>query len=408
MQFISEEIRKQFPILSIKNRGKKLVYLDNASTTQKPKVVIDIEKKYYEMTNANIHRATYELAERSTDTYIKAHEVVAKFIGAESVEEVIFTKNATEAVNLVAFSLSDEVFRGKKKILVSAMEHHSNLLPWQRLAREKKLELEFIELNNNFEINFDDLRSKINGSAIVAITHVSNVLGTINPIREIASIAHKNGALVLVDAAQSISHLPVDVKEMGADFLVFSGHKMYGPMGIGVLYGSKKILEKMRPFLVGGDMVLEVTRKDARWNDLPWKFEAGTPNVAGAEGLSAAIKFIESVGRKKIELHEKRLTEKLIKGLSLIEDINIIGKKNLESRTGVVSFAVNNLHSHDVATLLDHEGVAVRSGTHCAQPLLNGLGLNECLRVSIGITTTKKEIEIFIRALKKVIIILKK
>ncbi|MDO8512280.1 MAG: SufS family cysteine desulfurase [bacterium] len=405
MSKISEKIKDQFPILKQKMHGKILVYLDSAATTQKPNSVIAAELAFYTTSNANVHRGVYALAERATADYLAAHQRVAQFIGAENLEEIIFTKNTTEAINLVAQSLPKELFK-KKKILVSIMEHHSNLLPWQRLAEESDGSLEFVEFTKDGKLDLADLHRKLTKDvALVAVTHISNVLGVVNPVSKIAHLAHKQDALVLVDAAQSVARLPLDVKKMGVDFLVFSGHKMYGPMGIGVLYGRKVFLEKMEPFLLGGDMVTTVTRKTATWNDLPWKFEAGTPNVAGAMGLVAAIDFIDRIGIKNIWKHEQELVEYLLPRLTEIKELKIIGPS---ARAGVVSFTVAGLHSHDLASLLDLEGVAVRAGQHCAQPLLETLGIKECTRVSFSVTTTTEELDIFITALKKSIKILQR
>lgn len=427
---IAEKIREQFPILKTKIHGKPLVYLDNAATTQKPISVIAAETAFYATSNANAHRGVYALAERATADYVAAHQRVAQFIGAKSFEEIVFTKNTTEAINLVAGALSDEFFRGKKKILITAMEHHSNLLPWQRLASRRGLRLDFVEITKDGQLDLADLKNKLTEeTAILAITHISNVLGTVNPIDKIVKMAHKAGALVLVDAAQSVARLPIDVQKLDIDFLVFSGHKMYGPLGIGVLYGKRAVLEKMPPFLLGGDMVKTVTRENAVWNDLPWKFEAGTPNLAGAIGVVAAIDFIERVGLKDIWKHEQALVNYIMPKLLAIDGLRIVGANDIVGehlrvlpcgrtqrsaptakplvRAGVISFTVDGIHSHDLASLLDLEGVAVRSGQHCAQPLLETLGIKECARISFGATTTIAELDDFIVALKKSIKILR-
>ena len=338
MPKISLKIREQFPILKKKMHGKPLVYLDNGATTQKPQRVINAEKEFYETTNANIHRGVYELSEKATAQYESAHEKVASFIGAESFKEIVFTKNTTEAINLVASSLPNEIFRDKKKILVTIMEHHSNLLPWQRLARERGLVLEFVELAQDGNLDLVDLKNKLNNQvAILAVTHVSNVLGTVNPIDRIVKMAHKVNALVLVDSAQSIARLPINVKKNKVDFLVFSGHKMYGPLGIGVLYGRRELLEKMEPFMLGGDMVTTVTRKSATWNNLPWKFEAGTPNIAGGVALGMAVDFIKSVGIPSIWQHEQELVEYVISKLLEIEGLVIVGLENVGEHLSVLS-----------------------------------------------------------------------
>jgi len=419
----SSKIRAQFPILKQKMYGKNLVYLDNAATTQKPVSVINAEKEFYETTNANIHRGVYELSEKATEQYVTAHQKVAKFIGARSFEEIIFTKNTTEAINLVAQSLPRKLFGKNKKILVSIMEHHSNLLPWQRLARETGTLLEFIELTEDGRLDLTDLRKKLTRqTTLLAVTHVSNVLGAVNPIEEIVKMAHKAGALVLVDAAQSVARLPINVKKMDADFLAFSAHKMYGPLGIGVLYGKKNLLEQMTPFLVGGDMVQTVTRNNATWNVLPWKFEAGTPNIAGGVALSAAIDFVEKIGLDNIWQHEQELVNYVLPKLAKIKGLKVLGldivgadlrvrprgntqrcslTKRLLNHAGVISFTVDKIHSHDLVTLLDAEGIAARGGQHCAQPLLETLGLKESTRISFSVTTTTEELDKFLVVLKK-------
>jgi len=404
-------IKEEFPILKKKMRGKQLVYLDNAATTQKPSSVIFAEKEFYENSNANIHRSVYELAEKATESYIAAHSKVANFIGANE-DEIIFTRNTTEAINLVAFSLEKKVARGKK-ILVTIMEHHSNFLPWQRMAERTGAVIDFVGVTSDGYLDIDDLHQKLTkDTALVAITHISNVLGTINPVKDICRLAHEVGALVLIDAAQSAARTKLDVKKIDADFLVFSGHKIYGPLGIGVLYGKQELLEEMPPFLLGGDMVKEVSKERAKWNELPWKFEAGTQNIAGAVGLSTAIDFLSNIGLDKIWAHEQELVNYIIPKLLAIDGLKIIGPKvnggqNAE-RAGVLSFVIEGLHSHDIVSLLDLEGIAARGGHHCAQPLMTELGIKECTRISFGVTTTKKELDFFIDVLTKIVKILRK
>jgi cysteine desulfurase/selenocysteine lyase len=405
------DLREKFPILKKQMHGKQLVYLDNASTTQKPMAVILAEKEFYENTNANIHRSVYELAEKATESYVAAHSSVANFIGAD-MEEIIFTRNTTEAINLVAFSLEKKIARGKK-ILVSIMEHHSNFLPWQRMAESIGATLDFVGITSDGYLDMDDFRQKLTkDTALVAVTHISNVLGAVNPVEEVCSLAHEVGALVLIDAAQSAARIKLDVKKIDADFLVFSGHKIYGPLGIGVLYGKRKLLEEMPPFLLGGDMVKEVSKNGATWNELPWKFEAGTQNIAGAVGLGTAIDFLNNIGLDKIWEHEQELVNYIIPKLLAVNGLRIIGPKtsggqNIE-RAGVLSFVVEGVHSHDLVSLLDLEGIAARGGHHCAQPLMTELGIKECTRVSFGVTTTIEEMDLFISALIKAVNILRK
>lgn len=402
-----ETHRKQFPALTAKMRGKSLIYLDNAATTQKPLSVIEAESKYYKLNNANVHRAVYELSENSTLEYDKARAGVARFVNAEMPEEIIFTGNATMAINVVAASFSRRLFGKRRKILLTAMEHHSNILPWRYLAKREKLSLDFVEITSHGMLDIDDLKKKIKGAAFLAFTHVSNVLGTINPAMEICSIAKKEGALTLLDAAQSAGHLSLDARKIGADFIVFSGHKMYGPMGIGVLYGKRQILEKMEPAISGGGMVKEVTRDKVIWADLPGKFEAGTPNIAGAAGLLTAIEFLEKIGMSGVARHERTLTNYALKKMGEINEVKILGAGDKNIKSGIISFTIDGVHSHDLASLLDRQGIAIRSGQHCAQPLLTSLGLKECARISFSVTTTEKEIDKFIDNLRKSIKILK-
>lgn len=388
------KIREQFPILNVK-REKPLVFLDNASTTQKPLRVIEAESNFYESMNANVHRGVYELSEKATLAYTKAHELVADFIGAEAQEEIIFTKNSTESLNLLAQSLT-KTLKPKDRILLSVMEHHSNLVPWQVAAKEKDLILDFIGLDEQGKLDMNDLKKKLKlKPKIVSVTQMSNVLGTINPIKEISKLAHEVNAIIITDAAQSVAQMPIDVQDLDVDFLVFSSHKMYGPTGIGVLYGKKELLEKLEPVLFGGDMVKEVTLNSASWNDLPWKFEAGTPNIAGGVAFGEAIKFLKEIGMEKIQEHEQKLNEYLISKLRENQNIKLLGPTNPKDRGGVFSFKIENVHSHDLASLLDESGIAIRGGSHCAQPLLKYLGINECPRISFGITTTIQELDYF-------------
>lgn len=394
-----EKIRKDFPILNIKIHGKPLVYLDNAATSQKPKQVIKAITDFYENYNANIHRSIHYLGEKATAAYEEAHKKVAEFINADF-EEIIFTKSTTESLNLLAYSLGSKLKPGDE-IVITQMEHHSNLVPWQQLAKKNKLKLKFIEIDKNGLLKKDSIKKNITKKTkIVSITHVSNVLGTVNDIKSIAKIAHENNALLIVDAAQSVPHMPVDVKKLNCDFLVFSGHKMLGPTGIGVLYGKKQLLEEMQPFLYGGEMIKEVTFKDSKFNDLPWKFEAGTANIAQAIGLAAAIDYLNKIGMKNIMQHEEELTKYAMKKLKEIKEVEIYGPKE---RAGLIAFNVKNIHAHDTATILDGEGIAVRAGHHCAMPLASLLGISASVRASFYIYNTKEEIDKLAEGIKKVI-----
>lgn len=392
----SWSVREQFPILARRVHGQPLVFLDNASTTQKPRRVMDAEKSFYETSNANVHRGVYALSEEATAAYVAAHEAVARFINAAP-EEIIFTRNATEGLNLVASWAASRVQPGDE-ILLTAMEHHSNILPWQRLARQRGASLVFAELTPDGLLDLDDLRQKLaRRPKLLSLTHVSNVLGTVNPIADIVRLAHAYKVPVVVDAAQSVSRLPVDVRAWDAEFVVFSGHKMYGPTGIGVVYGKRELLEQAEPFLVGGDMVKTVTREQATWNDLPWKFEAGTPNIAGGVGLHEAVRFLSEIGTERIWAHEQALVAHALPKLRAVPGLTLLGPRD---RAGIFSFTLDGIHSHDLASFLDERGIAIRGGHHCAQPLLQSLGLTECARASVGLTTTTSELDHLVRALE--------
>jgi cysteine desulfurase/selenocysteine lyase len=397
------KLREDFPILKIKVRGKRFVYLDSAATTQKPVQVIEAINNYYKNFNSNVHRGVYFISEEATRLYEEARMKVSRFINAESPRTIVFTRNATEAINLVAYSWGRKNIKEGDEIILTEMEHHSNLVPWQILAKEKNAKLKFIPVKEDGTLQLEKLQELFTPkSKILAITHVSNVLGTINPIKEIVEFTHKNGTLVLVDGAQSVPHIPVDVKDLGCDFLAFSGHKMLGPMGIGVLYGKEKILEEMEPFLGGGEMISQVWLERATWNEIPWKFEAGTPNVEGAIGLGSAIDYLKKIGMENIEKRERELTAYAMERLKEIEGIRIYGPKNPELKSGVISFNLENIHPHDVGTILDQEGIAVRVGSHCAQPLMAKFGVSSMVRASFYIYNIEEEIDIMISALKKV------
>jgi len=395
------KIRKDFPILKRKINGKPLVYLDNAATSQKPKVVIDALNNYYKKYNANVHRGIHKLSEEATQAYEETRKKVAKFINAKSEKEIIFTKNTTEAINLVMYSLGMQLKAGDE-IISSVMEHHSNIVPWQFL-QNFGIKLKFVDINEDGTLKLEDYEKLITeNTKLITVAHVSNVLGTINPVKEISKIARKNNALFLVDAAQSVPHIKVDVQEINCDFMAFSSHKMLGPTGVGVLYGKRELLEQMKPFLYGGDMIREVSLYETKYNEVPWKFEAGTPNIADVIAFGAAIDYLEKIGMKNIEKHEKELTKYALKKLSKIKNLEIYGPKNLNQRIGVISFNLKNIHPHDVASILDQEGIAIRSGHLCAQPLMKRLNIQAAARASFYLYNTKQEIDKLAYALLKV------
>ena len=393
------EIRKDFKILENRN----IAYLDSAATTQKPAQVLDAIKKYYENDNANPHRGAYSLSIRATEVYDEARKTVSDFINAEDSSNIVFTRNASESLNLIAYSYGLANIKEGDKIVLSIMEHHSNLVTWQNVAKSKNATLEYMYINEEGIITQEEIDKKIiPGVKIVGITHVSNALGTINPIKEIIEKAHSVGAIVVVDGAQSVPHFKIDVQELDADFLVFSGHKMFAPFGIGVLYGKKEILNKMNPFLFGGDMIEYVYEQETTFAEVPTKFEAGTQNVEGAVGLKTAIDYLNTIGMENVEKIEKELSEYLYSELRKLDFITIYGPKDLSKHSGVFSFNVNGVHPHDVATVLDTENVCIRSGHHCAQPLLRYMRIDSTCRASLYIYNTKKDIDRLIQALYKV------
>ncbi len=361
-----ESIREDFPILKRTVHGKSLVYLDNAATSQKPASVISTISKFYSTYNANVHRSVYQMSEEATARYEDAHRKVGKFINAKSYKEIVFVRNATEAINLVAYSWGRENIKAGDVILLTEMEHHSNLVPWQLLAKEQGARLEFISVDDNGLLNLQDIKKLTKGRLkLVAVTHMSNMLGTINPVRSITKFAHENGALILVDAAQTVPHCPVDVQEIGCDFMVFSGHKMLAPNGIGILYAKKEILENMKPFMGGGDMILEVKLRESKWNEIPWKFEAGTPAIAEGIALGKAIDYLEEIGMESIKSYERLIIAYVMKRLANIDGITVYGPPPSQ-RGGLVSFNLTDVHPHDIAAVLDYDGVAIRAGHHCA------------------------------------------
>ena len=398
------EFRKDFPILAQTMNGQPLVYLDNGATTQKPEHVVRALCGYYGGCNANPHRGAYELSVKATEIYEQARVRVQRFINAARPEEIIFTKNATEALNLVAYSYGLNFIQPGDEIVISVAEHHSNLVPWQQVARQRGAKLKYIYLEEDGNLSEEDIETKITEKTkIVAVTHVSNVLGLVNDVRRVADKAHGVGAVCVVDGAQSAAHMQVDVQRLGADFFAFSGHKLLSPMGIGVLYGRKKLLEKMPPFLMGGDMIEYVEEQDTTFAELPAKFEAGTQNVGGAAGLTAAIDYLERFTFARIEQIEKDLLNYALHRLRELPFIELYGyDTRRNNKTGIITFNVRDVHPHDVATILDARGVAIRAGHHCAQPLLRYLGQNATCRASFYLYNTREDIDRWIEALQQV------
>lgn len=391
-------IRDDFPIL----QNRKMAYLDSGATTQKPKQVIEAIEKFYENNNANPHRGAYSLSIEATEEYENTRKKIAKFINARYEEEIIFSKNASESLNLVAYSYGLDNLKKDDEVVISIMEHHSNLVPWQYVTGKTQSNLKYMYVNENYELSKEEIESKITDKTkIVAITHVSNVLGTINPVKEIIKYAHKKGAIVIVDASQSIPHMKIDVQDLDADFLAFSGHKMLAPLGIGVLYGKREILNKMNPFLMGGDMIEYVYEQKTTFAPLPNKFEAGTQNVEGVIGLGAAIDYISNLGYDEIQEIEDELLDYAREELSKLDFLKIYMTPNRKNHSAVISFNIKGVHPHDVASILDSENVCVRSGNHCAQPLLRFLGEDSTCRMSLYFYNTKQDIDMLVEALKK-------
>ncbi|EAC9873135.1 cysteine desulfurase [Listeria monocytogenes] len=396
-----QKIRADFPILAQEINEKPLAYLDNAATSQKPKQVIEALTHYYEFDNANVHRGVHTLAARATDAYESARGKVAKFIHAREVAEIIFTRGTTSAINLVIDSYAEANIEAGDEIVISYLEHHSNLIPWQQLAKRKGAVLKYIELEEDGTISVEQAKKTIGEKTkIVALAHVSNVLGTITPIKEIAAIAHQFGAVILVDGAQAVPHMEVDVVDLDADFYAFSGHKMMAPTGIGALYGKRELLDAMEPTEFGGEMIDFVELYDSTWKELPWKFEAGTPIIGGAIALGAAIDYLAEVGLANIHAHEQALASYAIEEMSKIEGITIYGPKDASKRCGLVTFNLEGAHPHDIATILDEDGIAIRAGHHCAQPLMKWLDVSSTARASFYIYNTKEEIDALIDGLK--------
>lgn len=398
----TNEIKQLFPILNQEVNGHPLVYLDSAATSQKPIQVIDAITNYYRQDNSNVHRGVHTLGTRATDAYEGAREKIRKFINAKSIEEIVYTRGTTTALNLVASSYGNANLKEGDEIVITYMEHHSNLIPWQQVAKNTGATLKYFPLQEDGTLSLDDVRATITpNTKLVAVTMVSNVLGVMNPIKEIAKIAHENGAVMVVDAAQGAPHLNIDVQDLDCDFLGFSGHKMCGPTGIGVLYGKKQLLENMEPIEFGGEMIDFVGLYESSWKELPWKFEGGTPIIAGAIGLGAAIDFLQEIGLDNILEHEHKLAAYTLEKMSTIEGISIYGPKDAEKRAGVVTFNLSDVHPHDVATVLDAEGIAVRAGHHCAQPLMKWLDVSATARASFYLYNTEEDIDRLVEGLVK-------
>jgi cysteine desulfurase/selenocysteine lyase len=394
-------VRADFPALAQQVHGRPLVYLDNGATTQKPRVVIDTLAGYYERDNANVHRGVHALSERATLAYDAARETVRRFLNARSASEIVFTRNATEAINLVARAWGDTFVRPGDEVLITTMEHHSNIVPWQQLCARTGAVLRAVPIDDRGELDMDAFDGLLTDrTRIVAVTHVSNALGTVNPVAAITAAAHAAGAFVLIDGSQAVAHLAVDLQALGADFYVFTGHKVYGPTGIGVLYGREAALDATPPFLGGGDMIRTVTLEGSTWADLPAKFEAGTPNIAGAIGLAAAIDYVQALGFEAIAAHEHAVVQAAVEGISAIDGVRIVGTPR--ERGSLVSFVIDGIHPHDVGTIADAQGVAIRTGHHCAQPVMERYGLPATARASFALYNQASDVEALVAALMRV------
>lgn len=398
---INQEIKSYFPILNQEINGHPLVYLDSAATSQKPVQVIEALKNYYEHDNSNVHRGVHTLGNRATEKYEGAREKVRKFINANSMEEIIFLRGTTTAINLVAQSYGRANVNEGDEIVITYMEHHSNIIPWQQLAKERGAILKYVELEKDGTISLEQVRAAVTErTKIVSMVYVSNVLGTMNPVKEVAQIAHENGAVMVVDGAQAAPHLKIDVQQLDCDFFAFSGHKMCGPTGIGVLYGKKELLNNMEPVEFGGEMIDFVGLYDSTWKELPWKFEGGTPIIAGAVGLGAAIDFLNEIGLNEIEKHEHQMAAYAMDKMSSIEGLEIYGPADPQHRAGIVTFNLNDVHPHDVATVLDMSGIAVRAGHHCAQPLMKWLEVTATARASFYLYNSESDVDRLVEGLR--------
>ena len=396
-----DRIRADFPILIREVHGKPLIFLDNGASAQKPRQVIDAMRDIYEAEYANVHRGAYYLSEKATERYEGARDIVQRFLNARSRQEIVFSKNVTEAINLVAYSYARRVLEPGDEIIITDMEHHSNIVPWQLMRDERGLVLKYVSCTDDGDFRIEDLAKQITPKTkLISLTHVSNVLGTVVPIKEVAKLAHDNGAKLMVDGAQAVMHMPVDVQDLDCDFYAFTGHKIYGPSGIGVLYGKAELLETMPPFLAGGDMISTVSMEKSTWAALPAKFEAGTPPIAEAIGLGVALKYVSSVGLEGIAAHEIDLLTYATQELSSIDGLRIIG--TAPGKTSVISFIMDSAHPHDISTIIDRAGVSVRAGHHCAQPLMDRMGVPATTRASFGMYNTRDEVDTLVAALDSV------
>jgi len=401
MSLNEEKLKKDFSILHQTVNDERLVYLDNAATSQKPEAVLDALTDYYHKSNANVHRGVHTLSERATSQYEGSREKVRAFINAEETAEVLFTRGTTTGLNWVARNVGGEILAEGDEIVISYMEHHSNVIPWQQIAQQTGAVLKYIELTDDGQLDMEDAREKITAKTkILSITHVSNVLGVVNPVKELGKMIHERNGFFVVDGAQAAPHMPVDVQEIDADFYAFSGHKMLAPTGIGALYGKREILEKMEPVEFGGEMIDFVYEQSSTWKELPWKFEAGTPNIAGGIGLGSAIDYLSDLGMDNVLEHEKELIAYVLPKLQAIDGVTLFGPTDPRLRTGVLTFNIDGVHPHDVATAMDMEGVAIRAGHHCCQPLMNYIGETATARASFYIYNTKEDADAFIEAVK--------
>ena len=399
---LKESIRSDFPTLNQKINGNNLTYLDSAATTQKPVSVIEAVESYYKLINSNIHRGVHTLSGKATEAYENARSKVAEFIKASSRKEIIFVRGATEAINLVAHSYVKPILKEGDQIIISQMEHHANIVPWQIICGESKAELRIVPMNHEGELSLSEFKNLINErTKFISINHVSNTLGTINPVREIVKIAHSKNIKIMIDGAQAVQHMPLNIEKLGADFYCFSGHKMYAPTGIGVLYGKRELLEKMPPYQGGGDMIKSVTFEKTIYNDIPNRFEAGTPNISGVIGLGAAIDYITEVDMYDIAEHEKELLDYATQEIKKIGEVKVIG--NSSEKASVLSFVIDGIHPHDIGTIMDKHGVAIRTGHHCTQPIMDFYEISATARASFGIYNSKEDVDKMIYSIKKTI-----